>query len=391
MNDRTHPSALPSRILMRLHWWLATAWLLSKVPVASLDTYSVGRLRYALLMAHRAHGPACRRMLQHTIRRNKDADADVLIELAMMAVSIQEPDTARELLETSLARAENRYTADAARRLLAVQMASNDGTLRQRMRQRVDALPLPAGALLTLVPISSRYLELWQMWREQTQRYVQGVIVVIAMDDAALEALADVPGVAVLDAREFFAWSEDGRLHLHTRGVLWYLRVLLLQALVESGHPVLVLDLDAIAVGEVQPLLDAHPTADVIAQQDNSIPMDVNRDFGFVICCGFMLWRPTTNALALLRRYAAESAIERDDQLALNHLLARDGIADRTRDAGAMRFRSAYASFVCPDPSLVSRDLDTGTVIRHFHQTGKTPAELRLAIDDAGADIEAGA
>ncbi len=386
MNERAHASALFSRTLMRLHCWLATAWLLSQFPLSALDADSVGRLRYGLLMAHRAHGPACHRMLQQLIRKNRDAHADLLIELAMMAVSIEAPDTARELQAKASERAVERYTADAARRLQAVQTATDDGTLPQRMGHMVDALALPPGELLTLVPVSSRYLELWQLWLQQTQRHVPGVIVAMAMDDAALESLEPVHGVAAVDAREFFTWGDEGRLHPHTRGVLWYVRVLLLQALVERGHPVLVLDLDAIAVSDLQPLLDAHAAADVIAQQDRSLPMDVTREIGFVICCGFMLWRPTAPARALLKRYAQESAVERDDQLALNHILARDGLSGQTRDAAAMRFTSANVLFVCPDPSLVSRDQASGTVVRHFHQTGQTTAELRRAMAIVGSE-----
>jgi hypothetical protein len=171
-----------------------------------------------------------------------------------------------------------------------------------------------------------------------------------------------------VDCRAYFAW-ENGKLHAKTRGVLWFVRVLYLRALVQAGHNVLVLDLDAIPVGNVLPILSTMKDADVVAQLDHSIPMDVDRELGFVLCCGFMLWRHTVAAMALLDRYAVIAQVERDDQLALNHLLARDGIVEKVTGADAMRFGSAGVQFACPDPSLVSRTLNSGSVVRHFHQT----------------------
>ncbi|MEK6398197.1 MAG: hypothetical protein V4734_08935, partial [Terriglobus sp.] len=79
-------------------------------------------------------------------------------------------------------------------------------------------------------------------------------------------------------------------------------------------------------------------------------------------------------------RYAVAAQVERDDQLALNHLLARDGVVAKTTGADAMRFGSAGVQFACPDASLVSRALHTGRVVRHFHQTGQTIDELKAAL-----------
>ncbi len=329
------------------------------------------------MMASRRKVRATQRLFHGMLQRNRDTTAEARIELAAMATGIGAKSAAADLLHQA---AGLTATEDPARRLMQVLLQSEDGSLQRDLSGKLDALHLPQGSLLTLVPLSARYVDLWQLWLPQVQTHVGGSVVAMAMDSAALELLTGTPGVCPVDVRDSFSWSAEGRLHPHTRGVLWYLRTVVLRQLVERGHTVLVLDLDAVPVGDVQPLLHSLREADVIAQQDHSIPMDVDRELGFVLCCGFMLWRPSAGSLATLERLETETARERDDQLALNHLLSRQGIRQGTRDEVAMRFFSEGTTFACPDAALVSRSLHTGSVARHFHQTGQTVAELEAAL-----------
>ncbi len=368
-------------MLARLHRWYHTAWILSRVPLTALDGNSVGRLQYALMMAHRAGPEKSHSLLESLIRRNVNTTPELLVDLAAMATAVGDGPRANSLLEQAGEQAANAHTADAAHRLLAVNRGLMDGTLQTHLSARIEGLTLPlSDEPLTLVPLSSRYLDLWRLWLEQVRWHIGGRIVVIAMDDAAMTATQHEAGVFTLDMLEHFAWDARGGLHPRSRGVLWLLRVLVLREMVRRGHSVLVLDLDAVPVSDLAPMLGNLPAADVVAQKDHSLPMDVNRKLGFVLCCGFMLWRSTPAVHDLLDRFARETAIERDDQMALNHLLAREGLTDRAEDANTMRFRSAGMSFVCPSPSLVSRTLHSGTVVRHFQQEGQSIAELRKGL-----------
>ncbi|MGI4755586.1 MAG: putative nucleotide-diphospho-sugar transferase [Janthinobacterium lividum] len=370
-----------SKVLARLHRWYATAWVLSHVPLAAMDSTAVGRLRYALMMAHRIAPQRTKRLLQKISRCGQSTTAELFIELAAMATAIDQPDVASSQLGFARQMATNQETLDAAEKLLHVNRADAFQTLQSTLHSKVDALDLQHVGLVTLVPVSGKYLDLWALWLQQVRLHACRQIVVMSMDDAAHTALFGLPDVAVVDVREFFSWDAAGRLHPHTRGVLWYLRVLLLRDLVQRGHTVLVLDLDAIPVGDVQAMVSGMSGADVIAQKDHSIPMDVDRQLGFVLCCGFMLWRRRTAAvLALLDRFTRETAIERDDQLALNHLLAQRGIAKSNHDTAALQFESAGVRFTCPPETSVSRSLEGGSVVRHFHQTGKSVPEIRNAL-----------
>ena len=375
------PLMLASRVFARLHRWHATAFVLSLVPLERLDTESMGRLTYALMMDHRRNSGRAHRLLHRVMRRNAGISPALRIELAAMATAVCASSLATKLLSSAAAAATDEGTLDAAQRLLAASRDASDGALQAKVAAHIDGLALPPGNdLLTLVPVSGKYLEFWQLWLQQVRRHVGGQVLALALDDAALTALSHEPDVSAVDAREFFAWNARGQMHPRTRGVLWFLRVLYLRDLVHRGHSVLVLDLDAIAVGDLQPMLANLPQADVVAQKDHSIPMDVDRQLGFVLCCGFMLWRPTVASRRLLNRFAEETAVERDDQLALNHLLSRDGLTDRMEDTLCLRFQSAGVQFVCPDPSMVSRTLHRGSVVRHFQQQGKSVAELRSAL-----------
>ncbi len=371
-------AVLLSKVLARLHRWYGAAWILSRVSLAQLDSHSVGRLLYSLMMASRADRAGTHALLASVVRRNANTTPELRIELAAMATAVDDSPLAETLLVRAAGEATEAPTTDAAKRLLTVSRTLADGSLAAQVEAMVGALDLPAGAeLLTLVPLSGRYLDLWQLWLEQVRKHIGGVAVVMVLDDAAEASVHQESGVVPLDVREFFAWEANGSLHPRSRGVLWVLRVLILRELVQRGHATLVLDLDAIAVSDLAPMFASLPTADVIAQKDHSLPMDVNREVGFVLCCGFMLWRPGGATLALLERFARETAIERDDQMALNHMLARDGLTDRTKSVNSLSFFSAGVRFVCPDASLVSRTLYSGNVVRHFQQEGKSTAELR--------------
>jgi hypothetical protein len=368
-----------SKVLMRTSHWRAAAIMLARMSFSTLDAESRGRLSYALLMLHRTDAAAARGLLAGVIAQD-DLTAPLLVELATMATRVNDEATARDLLARAMAASNDTATYDAAATLQRLHQSLADGSLPSRIGAMIDAAALPANDLLTLVPVSRRYLELWSLWIGQVRQHIGGTIVALAMDDETLSALQSEPNVAMVDVREFFAWSKPGTLHDVSRGVLWQVRTLVLRNLVQRGHNVLVLDLDAIAIATVKPVLDSIPDADVIGQKDHSLPMDVARQLGFIVCCGFMLWRPTDAAKALADRFATEAIIERDDQMALNHILGIEGITNQREVEGTMLFESAGVRFACPDPAKVSRTLHSGTVVRHFQQEGHTVEQLRQAL-----------
>jgi hypothetical protein len=88
-----------------------------------------------------------------------------------------------------------------------------------------------------------------------------------------------------------------------------------------------------------------------------------------------------------MTEYLSQTILELDDQTALNHLLAENTIANRLQGALSLSFQSRGISWVCPDPSLVSRDLNYGDVIRHFYAENQGLDEVmqRLGLSKTGA------
>lgn len=372
-----------SKLLARMHLWYPAAVVLAQTPLCDLDRHSIGRLSYALMLSHRMKPGSVHALFRRIVEDNSDRTPELTLELAEMATRIEEPSLSNDFLEDAeknAAATGNTFVADTAHKLRALSAALQDGSLQTHIRNEVQTITTTGDdSPIVLVPLSGGYLSLFDLWIQQVRKHIGQRIVVLAMDDTALHLSETYADIHIVDCRSFFAWN-NGKLHPKTRGVLWLVRTLYLRALVAAGHSVLVLDLDAIPVGDVLPLLASLSDADIIAQLDHSIPMDVNRALGFVLCCGFMLWRPTVAAQTLLNRFVTAAQVERDDQLALNHLLVADGIVEKTNGANAMRFGSAGVQFACPDPSLVSRTLNTGSVVRHFHQHGQSIEELRKAL-----------
>jgi len=138
------------------------------------------------------------------------------------------------------------------------------------------------------------------------------------------------------------------------------------------------LDVDAILMGDLDEMLATLPATDIVAQMDYSIPVDVARRIGFVLCCGFMVLRANDRVVEFLDDYCKRAVLENDDQFAINHLLAEDGISNKAQNERFTSFYSMGLSWLCPASSLVSREISRGSVVRHFllkDMTAETVAE----------------
>jgi len=200
------------------------------------------------------------------------------------------------------------------------------------------------------------------------------------MDNGVTEHLKTDKRTIVIDLSTYFTFDITGRVDDYNRHHLWMLRVLIIKSLISLGRIVISLDLDAILLSDLSKMLESLPQADIIAQQDYSGPMDVARKFGFIVCCGFMVIRSNQSTVSFLERYVRQTNLELDDQSALNHLLADCAITNVIKEPSYLAFHSAGVSWVCPTPELVSRDLDYGTVVRHFQQQEQRVDELKARL-----------
>jgi hypothetical protein len=341
----------------------------------SLDEGTLGRLQYAFLMVGRRR--STRIWYARLLRRDRRSCVPIQFWLALTALHLGRVRLAALLYRRISARDDISSEANAAKTLAAIMDLVTSKQIFARIEAFVDKLMLGQGESILLVPVGSNFSELFWLWLEQARKHVGSRIVGVTLDQAAASLVGHALEGNVLDLSSFFVFTDAGTMHPHSKKMLWLLRVLLLREIVGRGHTVTSMDLDALVLGDVGAMLSTFPKADIVAQQDYSAPVDVARKQGFILCCGFMIFCPTPATRQFLNRYAERTMLELDDQLALNHLIAEAGVSAKTIESHYFSFQAGGVRWLCPDRTLVSRDIAYGKVIRHFQQTEQTIAELR--------------
>lgn len=372
------PLLFLSRILARFALWGPAAWLLCHVrPLWSVDDSSYDRLYYvSTFTRNRAW---MKRSLARLLRQELDHSAEHNVRLAGIAWRMGRIRLAHLIFQRTPVRFPASPQAALAQREERFTRGLLDGSIGRELQAKISALGLEPGSRVSIAFLSMGYADMYQLWRAQFRRFGTGRLVICTLDTEASE-FARTGGDLVIDLSAHFEPVELGKPDVYRTRHIWMLRVFLLQFMLEQGIPVLSCDLDALPVGDVEAMLQSMPEADVVVQKDYSIPMDVARKLGFVVCCGFLSVRSNPATIELFRRYSERIALEMDDQHAINHLLQEAGLTDQRNQANCMSFRSLGVSWVCPDPALVSRDITYGSVVRHFQRVGQTIDELKALI-----------
>ena len=375
-----------SRVFARFHLW--TALVVAVSFVREVDRAVRLRSAYAFILARRSRW--ARRAFARMWRRDRHRGADDNLLLAYTAWCMGRLRLSQRINRRTARRFPGTIAAEKALREARFAAAILDGSLRRQLAAAADALHglRDAAQPLILAPVSGSYLELYRLWNRQVCKHLRGPIVLLALDETAVKLAGVEPGTEAIDLSAWFGFDAAGKIDDYSPRHIWVLRVMILRELALRGHTVLSLDLDAIVLGDAMAMLDDLPEADIVVQRDYSIPVDVARRLGFVLCCGFMYLRPTAATIAFLDRYVEQTIAELDDQTAINHLLAEAPLEGRTDAADCMSFRALGLKWVCPDPALVSREVDLGSVVRHFDQKRQgldiagIAAAMELALPD---------
>lgn len=131
-----------------------------------------------------------------------------------------------------------------------------------------------------------------------------------------------------------------------TTAQLWKERVNLTQSLLESGHDVLLSDIDAIWVRSPLAVLQKHCASAVVAGRA-TFPQELSKRTGATVCFGFVFFRSLQSTKALLRELVHRMArtAEADDQRLFNFIVFESGLQfprpliyrpSRTSDTGSL-------------------------------------------------------
>jgi Nucleotide-diphospho-sugar transferase len=367
--------------MARLHCWAAATCFFSLAqPASRWSERSRASFSYSSMLS-RDHKGTQRRFLS-IVESERDQSAELNMWLAKTAWSVNQRELAVELYAQAEILSVEPLQKQAAHVMRQFSRSVLDGTISTSVSAAVDraALPSPGSVPILLAPLSTQYFELFELWLAQSNKHVHAHRLIMALDAAAKLRTQREPNCTAIDLSSHFVFQENGKIDKYCRGLIWVFRVMLLRELVGRGYTVYSLDLDAAVLSDLEPMLSSLPESDIVAQKDYSIPMEVARDLGFILCCGFMVIRPSLDTVKFLDRYCTQTLLELDDQLALNHLLHHEGITGLNSYPASMTFRACGVLWVCPDKSLVSRDLRHGLVIRHFQQMGESIDELKKAM-----------
>lgn len=375
------PLEVLGKILVRLSRWPEAAWVLCRIrPLWAADEGSVNRLVYVSLFVRDKRWMKAE--FAGLLRRELDHSAAHNLALATMAWRMDRTRLAHLIFQ----RTERRFPGDTGaaiagrEKLFLGQLLG--GELREALAESLTRVGVDQATAPTIcvVFLSTRYVDMYRLWLEQFRAFGTGHLIVCALDaEAAVSARADV-GSQMIDLSQYFVPDSKGELDLYGKRHLWIVRVMLLQLMLERGFDFISFDLDALPVSNLDAMFARLPKADVVVQKDYSIPVNVARKLGFVLCCGFLAVRSNGATVELFRRYSRRVAIELDDQHAINHLLEEAGVANQQSHAAYMSFSSMGVEWICPDASLVSRDIAYGSVVRHFQRVGQSIEELKRLI-----------
>jgi hypothetical protein len=375
------PLAQISAITSRLHRWSLTVLLVRCLgTVESLSDAVKGRFAYAALMSSK--DLRTRRTVALLIRRHRNRTCEMNLWLGRVCWQLGALELARLLYRRSVHLPGSPAQRDLAVRFCSLAQTILNGTIYGSIASWLDELrlPDPASGPIVLAPVSSRYMKLFDLWNLQVEKHMSGHRVLLSLDKLAASVLSREQSWSVLDLSPYFMFNDSGSMDPNCRPVLWMLRVLILRELARRGYTVHSLDVDAIPVGDFHTIQRLLPACDIVAQIDYSIPMDVARKLGFIVCCGFMVIRPGPGVDEFFAHYVLRTLREMDDQLALNHLLSEAGIANRVTTDSYTRFTSHGLTWVLPDMSLVSRDQRYGQFVRHFIPGDTSVEDLKKAL-----------
>ncbi len=183
--------------------------------------------------------------------------------------------------------------------------------------------------------------------------------------DGAVAARPAVPGCTVVP----LAFAGD-------LGALWLRRLDVFVLLAAAGIDFMHSDLDAVWLADARAECFADPTLDLVFSQGTFLPAQAHAAWGFVLCCGLFAVRAGPAAAGFLAAVRARAAALRDDQVAVNLLLAESGAA-WTREAGEAPYRIAVHGrhFTCHRQLLRGAGAGVTVGLLPFHRVPRLATE----------------
>lgn len=206
--------------------------------------------------------------------------------------------------------------------------------------------------------VNRPYLRLLDLWLAQSRPSMPVAPHIICMDQAAVAHCSQRGDVIAVDAG-------DDKTSARDRHSFWLHRLRTIKTMVDQGKEVLHSDLDAFWLASPVALLDSIK-ADLVFSIDMGIPKNIRDAWGFVLCCGFFLARPTPGTRQLFSLWEHDTEQIGDDQIAFNRLIFNASPQWETADQIVRGAKRTEITIAGQPLSIVVLPLDSVTRVVPF-------------------------
>lgn len=223
-----------------------------------------------------------------------------------------------------------------------------------------DRRPLPGYVVLTA--IDENYLDIFALWLEWFERsgYLPQ-LTVITYDTRSTE-FAERRGLTHVRLAD----------RVRDPRQIYVSRLEVIRDLIGSGTHVINTDADAFWLRPELPSL-TKPAVDLQISVGHGIPRRAIDEWGFTLCCGFLILHSTARTKAFLPTWQEAAREANHDQRALNELLLEHQIEWSAQEAngriGYCRALDIHVEAISPD--VISRVSPDGVQVYHPHLSGR--------------------
>lgn len=189
-----------------------------------------------------------------------------------------------------------------------------------------------ASSALVVVFTDAAYAPIFALWYALFRAHApKQPLLAVAMDEHARDALVEWLQGTHGDAHAFVGFMPYDFGAKKKTGGLWPRRLGYLRRVAalcaDVGVPMIHSDADAFWFGDAAAAVCRYGGDVVVSSNTRGVPPVVQPLWGFNLCCGFFMVRPTRAALAFMDRWLAATRERGDDQIALNIMLANENVA----------------------------------------------------------------
>ena len=221
---------------------------------------------------------------------------------------------------------------------------------------------------IVVVCLSNGFFDVIDIWMDCYEKNRWGEVVFLCFDNESLLKVKarGYRGVHLFEKSKITESSTAKRPPNLLMDLVWVARTNVILGILLSGKNVLQCDGDAFWYSCPSKLWSDSTDVDAYFQIDISIPRDIQRSWGFILCCGFYYIKNSPSSIAFYQDFVEVTRRYMHDQIGLNVYLHELGTRWIPSEDGGYSAKTPHGlQIVGLNKNVVSRNLETGSVIRH--------------------------